>query len=201
MLRTKNLKEFCNMTINLLNFGYKDILVVKIPISKYKNENKRQAIYSKVSRNYQSFNTKNQVYYNKKNGYANFKVIVYLNIIIIMKSKGLIKDEIDIGNGFIPFCNKEPLEVIISDYLGVIFFVDERKKVNVRLNKTTTQSFKINITHAIVKNEGREFHNIINKFKGLPLFRGIINQKRELRKYVVAQMKSHNRKWVLPIYI
>jgi hypothetical protein len=112
-----------------------------------------------------------------------------------------ITDEIDIGNGFIPFCNKEPLEVIISDYLGVIFFVDERKKVNVRLNKTTTQSFKINITHAIVKNEGREFHNIINKFKGLPLFRGIINQKRELRKYVVAQMKSHNRKWVLPIYI
>jgi len=198
MKRAENLKEFMSHTINFLAYGYTKVLITRIPKKKLAKKNE---IYSRVAKNYNAWATRSQRAYAKSKGYANFQMLVYLDLILIFHTRGEIKPEIDLGNGFVCFEQNNRLELKLSDYLGVIFFRDERNKITVRLSKETLKDFKNEIRESFKNKNGRRYNYTLNRFKGLPIYHGIIQQKKDTLKWLRENHKKFNSSWSIPRFL
>lgn len=195
MKKEETLKGFLRQLISHIGSGYTNILVVQI--SK-KKEYKRESILTKIRLNYKTLDTRSQRYYAKKKGFANFQAISYMYIVVLLHTKGLIKDEIDIGNGFICFKKKSSLELDISSYLKLVIFKDERNKITVRLAKETFRGFKIDFDIAYKKKSGFMYNKTLRRLSGFPPYRGIQLQKIIMLRYLKQKNKETGFKWNIP---
>jgi len=111
-----------------------------------------------------------------------------------MHTKGEISPEIDYGKGWYQFEEKTKIELKLSDYTGFIIFRDERNKITVRLNKETLEDFKNRINEALKTRNKKALYAILNAFKGFPLFRGIVMQKKALKRWLIIKLKAQEYK-------
>jgi len=201
MKKNTELKPFLGHLVNLIAKGYIHYKIVKIPPKKMYKIDK---ILKKIENEYKTNLTRSQRAYAKKKGYANLQAVQFRDIVVILHTNGLVSNEIDLGNGFVCFKEKNALRLNVSDYLSVIIFKDERNKITVRLSKETLQDFKSEVIEAFKTQNGRRFHNTLKRFKGLPLFRGIIKQKKDIRAWILDKQKDYQRKknkWNIPTFL
>jgi len=192
MKKEETLKGFLRQIVAHIGSGYTSILVVQIP---KKKEHKKEKVLTKLRLNYKTDSTRSQRYYAKKKGYANFQAISYMNMVVILHTRGLIKDEIDVGNGFTCFEKKSSLELNISDYLKLVIFKDERDKITVRLNNETFRSFKSEFDLAYKKKSGFLYNKLLSRLSHLPPYRGLQLQKIMILKYLKQKNKESGVKW------
>ncbi len=198
MKQVQTLKGFLRQMIAHIGSGYINILVITIP---KKKEHKKEKILTKIRLNYQTDLTRSQRYYAKKKGFANFQAISYMNMVVILHTRGLIKEKIDVGNGFVCFDTKSSLELNISDYLQLVIFRDERKKLTVKLNRETYRGFKNEFDLAYKKKSRFIYNNLLRRLSGLPPYRGIQLQKIAILKYLKQKNKENGISWNIPIKI
>ena len=198
MKKAENLKQFLGHIINHTAKGYIYYKIVEIPAKKL---HKKEKILKKIENNYQTFMSRSQRAYAKKKGFVNFQAVNYKSLIVILHTEGEIKPEIDLGKGFIPFTQKNRLELNISPYLQIVIFRDERGKITARIGKETLQDYKNELREAFKTKNGYRFHKTIKRFQGLPLYRGILKQKKDTLKWVHTQQKNFGTKWNIPNYL
>jgi len=191
LIRSDNLKTFLGATVSFLGHGYTKYKVVYIPEKKI---NKKAQILKKIEKSYGTNKTRSKRAYAKKKGKANFGAVNYNNLVIIMHTKGEISPEIDYGKGWLEFKEKTKIELKLSDYTGFIIFRDERNKITVRLNKETLEDFKNRINEALKTRNKKAFYSILNAFRGFPLFRGIVMQKKVLKRWLIIKLKAQEYK-------
>jgi len=195
MKKEETLKGFLRQLIAHIGSGYTNILIVHIP---KKKEYKRDRVLTKIRLNYKTVTTRSQRYYAKKKGFANFQAISYMNMVVILHTKGLIKDEIDVSNGFMCFEKKSSLKLNISDYLKLVIFRDERNKITVRLDKEIFRDFKSEFDLAYKKKSGFLYNKLLSRLSHLPPYRGLQLQKILILKYLKQKNKENGVKWDIP---
>jgi len=191
LIQSDNLKTFLGATISYLGHGYTTFKIVSIPEKKI---NKKAQILKKIEKNYQTKKTRSQRAYAKKKGKANFGAVNYNNLVIILHTKGEISEDIDLGKGWLEFKEKTKIELNLSDYTSIIIFKDERKKITARLSKETLEDFKNRINEALKKRDKKALYAVLNAFKGYPLFRGIVMQKKALKSWLRDKLRDENYK-------
>ena len=191
MIKSDNLKTFLGATISYLGHGYIYYKIVSIPQKKI---NKKAQILKKIKKNYQTKKTRSQRAYAKKKGKANFGAVNYNNLVIILHTKGEISPEIDYGKGWLEFKEKSKIELNLSDYTSIIIFRDERKKITARLSKIVLEDVKNRINEALRKRDKKALYAVLNAFKGYPLFRGIVMQKKALKSWLRERLREENYK-------
>lgn len=194
MKNCETLKEFIRNSILAISSGYIYYKFVQIP--KKKNY-KKGAILEKIKNEYQTNQTRSQLYYAKRKGFSNFKAIHFNNLILICFTNGLIKPEIDLGNGWNDFSIKNSLKVILSDYIAINIFKDERGKITANLDNLIFRAFKNEIRECFKTKNGYRFHNLLRKIHGLPKYRGFQLQKRDIVFYINELKKETGIKWSL----
>jgi len=192
-----DIKSFLRHLVNYLGKGYRSYLVVRIPPKKMRPD-KKAAVLKKITQNYQTNLTRSQRAYAKSKGFANFGAVNYRDIVVILHTKGKIKPEIGMPKGFTSFNEKSSLNLKISPYLELIVFLDERKRVTVRLSRETIADFKEEMMKAFKSEDGRHFHTTLTRFSNLPVYRGIFMQKKVLHSWLVKKKKAFGVKWNLP---
>jgi len=191
LIKSDNLKTFLGATISYLGHGYIYYKIVSIPQKKIE---KKAQILKKIEKNYQTKKTRSQRAYAKKKGKANFGAVCYNNTIIILHTKGVISENIDYGKGWYQFNEKSKIELNVSDYTSIIIFKDERKKITARLSKETLEDFKNRINEALKKKDKKALYAILSSFRGYPLFRGIVMQKKSLKAWLRDKLNNENYK-------
>ena len=198
MIKADNLKTFIGGVISYLGHGYTSYKVLYVPEKKL---HKLNTIHNKIDKAYKAYMTRSQRAYAKKKGFANFGAVSYRNIVVILHTKGKISNEIDLGNGWEAFSKKKPVKIDISSYLDIVIFIDERGKITARLGKETLQDYKNELKEAFKTKNGYRFHKTIKRFQGLPLYRGILKQKKDTLQWVHTQQKNFGTKWYIPQYL
>jgi len=191
LIKSDNLKTFLGATISYLGHGYTTFKIVSIPEKKI---NKKSMILKKIEKNYQTKKTRSQRAYAKKKNRANFGAVCYNNTIIILHTKGKISENIDYGKGWYQFNEKSKIELNLSDYTSIVIFRDERKKITARLGKETLEDVKNRINEALKKKDKKALYAVLNTFKGYPLFRGIVMQKKSLKAWLRDKLNNENYK-------
>jgi len=191
LIKSDNLKTFIGSTISFLGHGYTTFKIVSIPQKKI---HKKAQILKKIEKNYQTKKTRSQRAYAKKKGKANFGAVNYNNLVIILHTKGEISENIDYGKGWYSFEKKSKIELNISDYTSIIIFRDEREKITARLGKETLEDFKNRINEALKKRDKKALYAVLSSFRGYPLFRGIVMQKKALKSWLRDKLRDENYK-------
>ena len=191
MIKSDNLKTCIGSIISYLGHGYTSYKIVSIPEKKI---NKKAQILKKIEKNYQTKKTRSQRAYAKKKNRANFGAVNYNNLVIILHTKGEISPEIDYGKGWYQFNEKSKIELNLSDYTSIIIFRDERKKITARLSKIVLEDVKNRINAALRKRDKKALYAVLNTFRGYPLFRGIVMQKKALKEWLRLKLKDENYK-------
>jgi len=191
LIKSDNLKTFIGSTISFLGHGYTTFKIVSIPQKKI---HKKAQILQKIEKNYQTKKTRSQRAYAKKKNRANFGAVCYNNTIIILHTKGEIDEKIDYGKGWYQFKEKTKIELNLSDYTSIIIFRDERKKITARLSKIVLEDVKNRINEALKKRDKKALYAVLSSFRGYPLFRGIVMQKKALKEWLRLKLKDQNYK-------
>jgi len=191
LIKSDNLKTFLGAIISFLGHGYTSYKIVSIPQKKIE---KKSMILKKIEKNYKTSRTRSQRAYAKKKNRANFGAVNYNNLVIILHTKGEISPEIDYGKGWYSFEKKSKIELNLSDYTSIIVFKDERKKITARLSKETLEDFKNRINEALKKRDKKALYAVLSSFRGYPLFRGIVMQKKALKEWLRLKLKDQNYK-------
>lgn len=130
----------------------------------------------------------------KKKGVANFIFLRWERCAWILRSTGMVTDDIVCDDRFFPVMDR-PIEVKVSDDVQLKvgrFGVD--KRVSVRMCKDTYQGFKA-LLWDVAKVKSRErCVREFDKINGLPAWKGIIEQKVMLAAYLVKQARRHQVK-------
>jgi hypothetical protein len=195
MKQITDIKEFCRAVLRLAGQGYTQYKINEIPEKKGLPHIKKR-ILKKVDDRYQIEITKDQRYYKKSKGFANYGAFEYRNKIYIFKTEGVVAPGEE--NGF----NKIPkdLNFVISDYLTLILYRDERGKLTFRLSKTNYRSIKEQLKQAMQRGDGAKFHTIQKKIRNLPPYRGIGKQKGELLRYLIKIRKLYRRTYQINLF-
>lgn len=194
MKTANNLKEFIRLIIAYVGCGYTNYKIVDIPPKK---ANKKDIIIEKLAAIYGTNLTRSQRAYAKSKGKANFNGVAFNNILFICFTNGSISNDIDLGNGFTRFEEKNSLSVKLSDYTTINIFTDERKKLTAKMDKETFRDLKNQLRECFKKKNGYQFHKILKKVSGFPNYRGFQLQKRELVFYCNEQKKANGVSWVI----
>lgn len=196
MKKCKTLKEFIRNSILCISSGYTKYKIVEIPKKKI---HKKEKILAKIEREYRTDLTRSQRLYAKSKGFANIKAIQFKEVVLICYTSGEIRQEIDLGKGWVDFNEKSLLRANISDYLSIDIFKDERKKITAKISNDIFKATKLEIKECFKTRNGFRFHNIFKKIHGLPNYRGFQLQKKDLVFYC-NELKKNNKKinWTIP---
>lgn len=185
MKKVENIKDFCRNILSYVGAGYSDYKINVIPEKKAADALKVSRIQKKIIEKYDTDLTKDQRYYKKSKGYANYGSIYFKNKIYLFRTSG---ERVETEN-FQEVPDQLTLE--ISEYLTLILFRDERGKFTFKMSKGTFRKIKEKIRIALIKKDGRSFHFEINKLRGLPTYRGIELQKNQLKKWIKKEQKKY----------
>jgi len=179
-------------TVALLGLGYKKYQLLS-PAGSLTDERWRK-IDKRIIKIFDlSGQTRNTRYKNKKCGIANFIYLRWENIAIILRTQGEIKDYqetekfLDISKGIIIRISDE-----ISFKIG--YAAGEAGKITCRLEKHCFQEL---LGDLLILLEHKKINELIYRFSilnNLPAYKGIIEQKHQIRNTVLKNAKKHNIK-------
>jgi len=187
------LRLLLKQIMRLVGNGYKYISISKIPENKIY---KLPKIKEKLTKKYNLNLTTWQRQYRKRKGKANYKGLLYQNTIIILKTEG--ETEIN-DNSFKSAINSE----ISFNYLSLILYLDERKKLTYRLNKELIKDIKAKLEIALKNRNGTKFHNEVKKLynlhKVMP-YRGFMLQLKTILEFIKKKQKYYNTNYTTPTF-
>lgn len=192
MKRTETLKEFTGLLLAYVGTGYNHYKITHIPSKK---SHKTAQILKKVSEHYQTDLTQGKRQYRRKKGIANYALVSYKDIIIVLHTEG---KNINQPREFKRITQKG-MTLELSKFLTLILFKDERDKWTYRLGKDTYLFFKGELEVAFNNSNGKKFHSLKAMFNNLPIYKGIGTQKRELNKYIreLQKVSRSKKSWGL----
>lgn len=178
---------------NLLSRGYYYFCLVELPAHKSK---KWEQIDKKLIDKYQTNKSKWQRHRAKEKGLANFFYLRFEGLAIILHTLGDVPGDIKYDDLFQDI-RKKVLTIKISDTTSFDIYAEKKKtdksdyKINVKISKNTYFNKKA-IFAELEEKKDRE--NIIKEFRmlnGYPCYAGVIQQKRQLQKYILNQARKH----------
>jgi len=185
------LKLLLKQIMRLVGNGYKYISISKIP---EKKRHKKANIIDKLTKKYNLYLTTWQRQYRRRKGVANFRGLLYKNTIIILKTEG----EAEVKDNSFKSVLNTPINF---NYLSLILYCDERKKLTYRLNKEQIKDIKARIDIFLRSRKGREFHVEITKLYNLHKvanYRGIMLQLSNILDYIKKLQKKYNTNYQIP---
>lgn len=188
MKRYETLTELCQTLPKYLGNGYDFYRITRIPQKKAK---KTAQIIKKLSNTYKTDLTQGKRQYRRKKGLANYALISYRDIIIVLKTAG--KDEVE--NDFNRF--KTSLKLEISKYLTLILYRDEREVLTYRIERLTFNRMRAEFERCFKSKNGKKFHTLVKMFDNLPKYLGIGHQKKQLISDFKKWQKEHKTNWQL----
>ena len=191
MKRYETLSELCQALPKFIGNGYEYIRLTRIPSKKAP---KTAQIIKRLSNTYQTELTQGKRQYRRKLGKANYALISYRDIVIILKTPGTDETEAE-ENEFIAFNNSVKLEV--SKYLALILYRDERGVLTYRIDRENFNEMRAEFERAFKSKNGRKFHSLVKRFDNLPYYKGIGQQKKQLLQDFKDWQKEHKTKWKL----
>ncbi|GAB6483732.1 hypothetical protein bcgnr5384_51550 [Bacillus cereus] len=198
--------------VNFVSQGYVYYHVSYLPVTKL---DKAHNIDQKMLEKYNLIkDTKDKRYYRKKQGLTNFRYLRWNHILVILHTEGTIiqkgEEKKHLGK-FKEFqakkhsvcCDDEfknihlkPLVLNISEQVAFeVRFLEKKdvgEKVTVRLTKQVFRDKKAELGTLAEKRQTKSLVYVFNALNNLPAWRGIIIQKRELYRFVVAEVRKHN---------
>ena len=181
------------MTVNLIGRGYHFYHITYLPVEK---EHKWKAIDKKLIEKYKTDKSKYQRARQKNNGVANFFYLRWENIAVILHTKGKILDDIGKDDRF-DDVRKKPcvfkINTEVAFRIGLKNVKGENKtKVDIRLDKDTYKRIKEVLLD--VANSGKAYliKREFNKINGFPAYAGIVEQKANLRTFVIERARQNH---------
>jgi hypothetical protein len=116
------------------------------------------------------------------------------NFVVVLHTEG---ENIDQVGEFREIDPNKGLTLAISEHTEFILFKDNRNTWTYRLSNEFYKSFRGRVETAIKNRKGREYHNIRGLWRGLPIYKGIGQQKRLLNQEIKALFKKHKVRWEL----
>ena len=181
------LNEFCKSILYYVAHGYKYAKIVYVPSHKSKD---KEAILKKVEAFYNTGLTRGKRQAKKLRNEANFEAVTFFNVIVILKTSG--EESITKPNEFQAF---RDLKLLISEHLCLVLFKDEREKWTYRLGRETFLAFRADYEDAFIHGNGKKFHALQSKWRGLPKYEGIGKQRIVLNGFLKEWQKKFKRKW------
>ena len=191
MLIFNDLKPFFRAVMRYVGNGYTKCQISTIP---EKKKHKIPQIDAKMKRRYMSDLSQGKRQYRRKQGLANYAVLRYRDMYLVLKSPG--RDETGEKWNSI---YRTPL--LLGKILKLEIYKDEREKNTVKLEKELLKEIKSSIMLSIEKRAGARFHAEIRKLWSLSRtipYRGLNRQISTLLKEIQEAQKKHGTKWTVP---
>lgn len=191
MREQEKLRDFCSDVIRYVGAGYTHFKIVKIPNDKLHRKNE---ILLKVSNHYETNLTRGMRHKRRAKNIANYAGVFFKDTIIIFRTVGDVQGKEkegefkEVGRG---------LEIIFSEFLGLILHKDERDIWTWRLSRDTYKFFRGEFEIIFKNKNGKRFHILNNMWGGLPRYKGIGKQKKELNKLFQEWSKKYKVNWKL----
>lgn len=209
-------QAFIQQIVYLVGRGYKEYCLVLYPTGK---EHKYKNIDEKLISKYQCDLNKNQRYYRKQKGYANYIFLRYKGIAIILKTGGKIHSKINEDDVFLEV-SKQPIPIEISENMTLEIRVAQERIVasnekakedekNRKGNKKKRKKRTIVKEHISVYLAQKIYDDVLftclelldakrfkqmcttfNNLNGLPAWSGIIDQRWEILNTLKAAAKK-----------
>ncbi len=191
MKRYETLTELCQALPKYLGNGYNSYRITRIPSKKAP---KTAQIIKRLSDTYKTDLTQGKRQYRRKLGKANYALISYRDIVIVLKTSGTEETENEI-NDFSRFSGS--LKLDISKYLTLILYRDEREVLTYRIERETFNRMRAEFERSFKSKNGKKFHTLVKMFDNLPYYKGIGHQKKQLIADFKDWQKEHKTKWKL----
>ena len=191
MKRAENLDRFVQNVIKYLGSGYKYYKVVRIPARK---RSKTAQICQKIENRYQTSISRGKRQYRRKKGLANYGAVNFRDIVIVFRTEGENQDKLGEFKTF-----KQSITIEISEFLTLVFFINERKRLTVRLDRLTYRRIREDFFLAIKNGSGYRYNKLKSMWLNLPRYKGIGVQGSNLHSFIKDKLKTYNRTWA-PLY-
>ncbi|RMD60147.1 hypothetical protein D6833_10305 [Candidatus Parcubacteria bacterium] len=145
-------------------------------------------IDAKLIAKYQANRPAWEVYRKKKRGLANFKVVRWEQWCVILQSPGRFPDLEDPDR--FQDMQAVPLLLQISERVAVKVQVVPQG-VDVRLSRDTYRNIKAELAELCVRKQVSTLLQSFHKLNGFPAYRGINEQRKQLREFVIREAKRH----------
>ena len=178
-------QSLLQMATNLIGKGYYYWHLTEFPVHK---KSKWEEIDNKLISKYKTNRSKWQRQRLKAKDVANFYYLRWENIALILHTPGQVADEIEYTDKFHEI-HKEPLILQISELVGIKIRHDE--KVSVYLDNEMILGIRATFYNIVKTHNVELIKKEFNRLNGLPAYRGIIQQKANLRRYLVELTKKH----------
>jgi hypothetical protein len=180
-----NWQALMQQLVFLAGQGYTFYHVVYLPIDK---AHKFPSIDIKLIAKYQTNVSKYQRYRFKQKDRANFIYLRWEHIAVILHTNG----DIPTIEGIDAFKNIKdtPMPIQLSKYLS-LSVVWDNGKTTVRLHKESYRTFKMMIEGYAKQQLKRKIIETIQKLNGIPAYRGIVEQKKQLVEFAIQKLEDN----------
>ena len=186
MTQANTLKELTYTILRFVGNGYISYKIVYIPFAKIK---KKEKILNKIKEAYSTNQTQGQRQYKRIKKKSNYQAINFNRFIIIFRTSGENKDK---ENEFKKIDLHQGLNLKISDFLELILFKpSESEKLTYRISKECYANFKGELEKSIEFESYIDFKMQKEKYRNLPIYKGIGTQKKELNKFLRILYKNN----------
>jgi len=177
---------FVQQVVTYLSNAYWHYCIVRIPDEKIKRVT---AIDAKLLSLYNCYMSKDQRYRRKQKGFANYHYIRWNNLALIVHTEGSIPDTIK-GTDRFKGARVEHLIIPVSNNLS-LKAVHSQQGWTVCMDRNTYRDIKYEL-YELIRSSSSQYEVIrrYRKLNGIPAWRGVIEQRKHLQRYVIAQLQK-----------
>lgn len=190
---TDSWKEFAKLVLNHAGHGYVEYCSFVIPDKKI---TKAESIDRKILSKYpEAGYNKDQRYRQKKAGQANFAYLRWHNIGVLMRTEGEVRERPD-ADKFVRL-DAEPMIFAVGTVIEIkIAKAKAGKNYTAFLSKKSYREIKAVLRDNIRHHRPAVAEEYWNHLRGLPAFSGILEQTKELTKWIRKECKLAGlKKW------
>lgn len=181
---------FIQQINNLASKGYCEYQIGRFPIAK---KDEFLKIDKKMIASYNTDYNSDKRHYRKKKGLCNVMYLRHEDLWILLKTKGKNDNENLIEKQFLKI-EEHPISIeVAKDFFVELRYIKDSNKHTYFISKETFRRRREYIRSYINKNQLNEAANVFNMLNGIPAWGGISEQKKMLKKYLVAYMKERNQ--------
>ncbi|OQB55644.1 MAG: hypothetical protein BWX99_01158 [Deltaproteobacteria bacterium ADurb.Bin151] len=190
---TDDWKDFVKLVLNHAGHGYVEYSSFVIPVKKIA---KVESIDRKIQDKYpEAGQNKDQRYRSKRAGKANFAYLRWQNVGLVLCTEGEVKERPD-ADKFVRL-DAEPLIFAVGSMIEIkIARARAGRNYTAFLSKKSYREIKAVVRDNIRHRRPAVAEEYWNRLRGLPAFSGILEQTRELTKWIRKECKLAGlKKW------
>lgn len=178
---------FIQQIHHLVARGYTEYCLVDYPIEK---KDKFLKIDKKLISKYDCNLNKDKTHYNKQKGNCNFKFLRWQHTGIFLKTPGKPKKEIVIDDEF-NNVKKIKIRIGIGPKTNLLIGYNGKDQASVFLDKESYREVRATCLEYIDRNHYSKMVQAFNNLNGLPAWGGIVEQKIQMKEYLVKRLKKN----------